>query len=90
MIINGGGGAMLAVMSAGATVTTKLSDFVFPFPGITVSGVFNVEFAMSVTSDVVVVVSKGVTLEGDSTVATFIVRTFLVNGTTIFGAKGYF
>ena len=83
----GGRGAVLVVRHASATVTTSLDDIVFPVTASAASGIFAVDFVMAFATNVVVLVSNSIVLRGSATVVNFLVRGFLVGGTTIFGEK---
>ena len=83
---NEGRGIVLVVKSTGSTIATTLATAVFPVPDSAASSGFTVELVMDISYASTVGVSNIVALKGSTTVMIFLVRTFLVDVTTIFCA----
>ena len=86
--VNVGGGAELE-RSTDSTITTVLSDVVFPVPDSSVSRSFDAKFVIALTATVSVAVAKGLALKAAVTVTIFSSRALFVDRTTIFGVEGF-
>ena len=79
MRVHRGRGSAMAVICVGSAILTSLAASFFHNPASSASRGFAVGIEVTVYAAVAVVVSKVLTLEGDSTMAAFLLCAFLVD-----------